>query len=225
MAIVAEILLADPTLPLVGVANAMPSGEISLTHSTPLEDGRYLVMVSIDDASREAFERDLDGQPEVLDVNAIGQTADGWFYQLFLDGDSVLFASHDPGEFEGAMLEATVTGGGLRERKVFANYEAFNTFRDRCAVYGIPLELLNIASNPENPEERDQFGLTDRQYTALTLAFSRGYYDSPRRLSTQELADELGIAAASASDLLRRAEHQLISQTLGPREYLKILAD
>lgn len=223
MAIVAEILLADSSIPLVDLANSIPSGEISVSNAVPLGDGQYLLTLSVDDASREAFERELDAQVEIVDVAEIGQTADGWFYQVTIDSGSELFASHDPEQFEGVLLDATVTRDGLRELKVFSDYEAFSTLRDRCAVYGIPFELLNIASDPENPGERDRFGLTDRQYTALSLAFSRGYYDSPRRLSTQELADELGIAAASASDLLRRAEHQLISETLGPRQYLKRL--
>ncbi|MFC6952688.1 helix-turn-helix domain-containing protein [Halorubellus litoreus] len=223
MAIVAEILLADPTLPLVDLARALPSPEISVANTVPLEDGTHLVTVSVDDESRAVFERELDAQPELTDVAPIGQTADGWFYQVTIDGASDLFASHNPSEFEGVLLEAAVTGEGLRELKVFSNYEAFSTLRDRCEVHGIPFELLNIASDPENPGERDRFGLTEKQYRALSIAFAGGYYDSPRGMSTQELAAELDITAPSASDLIRRAEQQLISQTLGPEQYLNEL--
>jgi predicted DNA binding protein len=120
-------------------------------------------------------------------------------------------------------MDAAVTGEGLWELKVFSNYEAFSTLRDRCEAYGIPFELLNIASDPEDPGERDQYGLTDRQYQALSIAFAGGYYDSPRGMSTEDLAAELEITAASASDLLRRAERQLINQTLGAKEYLNTL--
>lgn len=223
MAIVAEILLADRTLPLVGLANSIPSGEISVSNLVPLEDGQLLVTVSVDDDSRDAFEREIDAQTEIFDAAEIGQTADGWFYQLTIDDASGLVVSHDHEEFEGVSMDVTITGEGVREQKIFSDYDAFRTLRDRCEVHDIPFALLNIASDPENPGERDQFGLTDKQYRALSLAFSRGYYDTPRRLSTQELADELGIAAASASTLLRRAENQLISQTLGPEKYLTVL--
>jgi predicted DNA binding protein len=223
MAIVAEILLADRTLPLVGLADSIPSGEISVSHSVPLEDGRYLVTVSVDDDSRTAFEREVDAQTEIIETAEIGQTVEGWFYQVTIDRASDLMDSHDPAEFEGVQMEATVTGDGLRELKVFSDYEAFSTLRDRCEVHDVPFELLNIASDPENPGERDRFGLTEKQYQALSLAFAGGYYDSPRDMSTQELADELGISAPSTSDLLRRAEHQLISQMLGPKQYLNTL--
>ncbi|WP_435359017.1 helix-turn-helix domain-containing protein [Haloarchaeobius sp. DFWS5] len=225
MAIVAEILLADDTLPLVGLAKALPSGEIDVENSVALEDGRHLVTVRVDTDSRDAFDRELDAQSEITDAAEIGQTADGWFYQVTIDTDSALFAAHDPEAFEGVLLDATVTRDGLREQKVFSDFEAFSTLRDRCEVHDIPFELLNIASDPENPGERDRFGLTDRQFTALSMAFSGGYYDSPRQMSTQDLADELGIAGPSASDLLRRAEQQLLSQTLGPQQYLNTLAN
>jgi len=220
MAIVAEILLADSTLPLVGLARSIPSGEIAVANSVPLGDDELRLTVSVPDDSREAFERELDAQPEVLDAAAIGQTGDGWFYQLTVVDDSGLVDAHDHEEFEGVLVDASVTAEGLREQKVFADYEAFRTLRDRCQVHDIPFELLHIAADPENPGERDQFGLTEKQYQAISLAFARGYYDSPRQTSTQELAAELDISAAAASDLLRRAENQLISQTIGPEEYL-----
>ena len=223
MAIVAEILLTDPTLPLVGLANAIPSGEIPVSNTVQLADGRLLVTVTIDADSRDAFDRELDAQPEIVDATEIGRTADGYFVELTIEDDSGLVASHDHSEFEGVLLDATVTRDGLREQKVFSDYDAFQTLRDRCDVHDIPFDLLTIAADPERPGERDRFGLTERQHRALSVAYERGYYDSPRRLSTQELADELDITAASASDLLRRAEQQLISQTLGPEKYLNAL--
>lgn len=223
MAIVAEILLADETLPLVGVADSIPSGELSVSNAVGLEGGRLLLTVSVDADSRDAFERELDARSQITDAAEIGQTADGWFYKVVVTAPD-LIASHDPEEFEGVAMDATVTGDGIREQKVFSDYDAFSALQDRCAVNDIPLELLNIASDPENPGERDQFGLTDRQYRAMSVALSSGYYDSPRRCSTAELADRLDVSAAAASDLLRRAEKQLISSTVGPDQFRNALA-
>lgn len=223
MAIVAEILLADRTLPLVDVADSIPSGELSVSNWLPLEDGRVLVTVCVETASREAFDREVETAADRIECVEIGKTTDGWFYQLTLRDESGLVASHDPAEFEGAAVDTTVTGEGLRERKVFADYDALGTLRDRCAVHDIPFELLAIAADPENPGEQDRFGLTERQYRAISVAFANGYYDSPRGCSTEELGDELGIAAPSASDLLRRAEKQLISQSLAPEKDLNRL--
>jgi hypothetical protein len=44
-----------------------------------------------------------------------------------------------------------------------------------------------------------------------------GYYDVPRSVSLVEVADELGVAAATASELLRRAESNLMGRLFGAR--------
>jgi predicted DNA binding protein len=59
---------------------------------------------------------------------------------------------------------------------------------------------------------------------ALTLALARGYYESPRQVSTDELAEELGISQPATSDLLRRAERQLMSSALGSEAHLNALS-
>ncbi|WP_456237573.1 bacterio-opsin activator domain-containing protein [Halocatena halophila] len=174
MAIVVEILLADRSFPLVGLAQAIPSPEIEIANTVRLKDRQYLFTITVDADAQSAFEQAVDSQPAVNDSTRIGRTADRLFYQVTVNGQSALFDSHDPSEFEGALIEAAVTPDGLRELKVFSNYDAFSTFRDRCDVYDIPLELLNIASDPENPSERARFGLTDRQYRALSLALTGG---------------------------------------------------
>jgi predicted DNA binding protein len=220
MAIVAEILLADRTLPLVDLAASIPAGELSVSDPFVLEDDEVLVTVSFETESRGAFEREVDARSRIVATTEIGETADGLCYQLVVEDDSNLVAAHDPEEFEGVLMEATVTAEGIREQKVFSDYEALRTLRDRCEVRDIPFELLTIASDPENASERDQFGLTDKQYEAISVAFARGYYDSPRAFSTDDVADELGVSGAAASDLLRRAERQLISETVGPEQYL-----
>lgn len=58
-------------------------------------------------------------------------------------------------------------------------------------------------------------GLTDRQYEALSTAWTSGYYSVPRDGDLETVADELGCATSTASDLLRRAEAQLVADTLG----------
>jgi predicted DNA binding protein len=223
MVLVAEILLADRTLPLVGLAESIPSGELSISNPFILSDDKILMTVTVDTDSRDVFDRELDSATEIIDALEIGQTADGWFYQLIVKDDSNLAKSHDPEEIEGVVMDATVTSDGIREQKVFSDYESLATLRDRCKVHDIPFKLLNIAADPENDGERDQFGLTDKQYRAISIAFAEGYYDSPRKFSTDDLASELDVSAAAASDLLRRAEKQLISETVGPQQFMSVL--
>jgi predicted DNA binding protein len=52
--------------------------------------------------------------------------------------------------------------------------------------------------------------LTDRQQEVLTAAVEAGYYRSPREATLTDVADLLGIATATCSDVLHRAEGHLV---------------
>ena len=52
--------------------------------------------------------------------------------------------------------------------------------------------------------------LPGEQRVALHEAFRRGYYETPREISLEELADELGVPRSTLSYRLRRAEARLV---------------
>lgn len=54
--------------------------------------------------------------------------------------------------------------------------------------------------------------LTDRQRWLLHEAIDRGYYDTPRRITLTELAEELDIAPSTCSEVLHRAEEQVLKK-------------
>lgn len=81
-----------------------------------------------------------------------------------------------------------------------------------------------MTPDPSQADDLSGDELTDRQREAITLAISRGYYESPRRVTTEELAEELGISQPSLSGLLRRAERQLLTASLDTRVNLNTLS-
>lgn len=56
--------------------------------------------------------------------------------------------------------------------------------------------------------------LTDRQLEILETAFDLGYFEVPRNVSTDEVADELGLDPSTVAEHLRRAERNLLSELL-----------
>jgi len=52
--------------------------------------------------------------------------------------------------------------------------------------------------------------IPDRQLEILNLAIERGYYEIPREVTFQDLADEMDITKTTASHQLRRAENQIL---------------
>lgn len=56
--------------------------------------------------------------------------------------------------------------------------------------------------------------LTEKQHKVLTLAHDRGYYEIPKKVSSQELAKELGISCPTFVRHRRKAERRLLNALL-----------
>lgn len=54
--------------------------------------------------------------------------------------------------------------------------------------------------------------LTDRQEWVLDEAIDHGYYDTPRRTTLVDLADELDMAKSTCSEILHRAEERIVKE-------------
>jgi hypothetical protein len=90
--------------------------------------------------------------------------------------------------------------------------ENLNKILRLMSTYG---EVRNVifeeASFPGNdPLSR----LTPRQRDLLIAAKQYGYYEYPRRINSQQLAEKVGISKATAIEHLRKAEARLISTLL-----------
>lgn len=94
------------------------------------------------------------------------------------------------------------------------SHESISNFQTYCQEAGIPIELLSL-SELSSADAIDVYGLTDTQREALLLAYERGYFDSPRRTTLQDIAEELGITRQALASRLRRGHRHLIEQTLG----------
>ncbi len=80
------------------------------------------------------------------------------------------------------------------------------------ATYG---EVRNVIFEEASFSGNDPLSrLTARQRDLLIAAKRYGYYEYPRRISGQELAEKLGISKATAIEHLRKAEVRLISTLL-----------
>jgi predicted DNA binding protein len=220
MTITTEFRLSSSSLPLVSIPEMLQPDTLECVHGLCLQQSARMFIVKID-ADNYVSEEQLNALDEVMETTTLGRADDTMIYKLIVNIDDALSHAFNPNRSESAQLEPTiVTPNGWHERKVYKDYDAFNESRTRCESYGISLELVSISSESSASEESHPYGLTDRQYEALTLAFSRGYYESPRQISTEELAEELGITQPSVSDLLRRGERQLLSSALQSRGYL-----
>ncbi|WP_049888450.1 MULTISPECIES: helix-turn-helix domain-containing protein [unclassified Natrinema] len=217
MTITTEFRLTSPSLPLLDVAESVRSRELQCVHGLQPRDGVQLFLVRID-STDDVSETKLTTLENVRAATLVGHTSDEAIYKITVELEERLTRLFDPERFDIAPVEPpTISPNGWYEHKLCKSYAEFNDFRACCQERDIELELVSVSPDPAAIENPPQHGVTERQHEALTLALARGYYDSPRRTSTEDLAHELGISQPSMSSLLRRGERQLLSSVLDSR--------
>lgn len=60
----------------------------------------------------------------------------------------------------------------------------------------------------------DESDLSYKEFEILRLALEKGFFENPKRVRLEDLAKELEISTASASDLLRRALKKVVKNYL-----------
>lgn len=73
---------------------------------------------------------------------------------------------------------------------------------------GVDVTLLS--KTPIDPE----ILLTERQQKIIEVAFKRGFFDSPKRINMARLSKLFDISVSTISEMIRRAEHKVISNYL-----------
>lgn len=87
------------------------------------------------------------------------------------------------------------------------SHERLSRFRDELAETGFAFEVVRVTQSVDPTEL-----LTGRQRQFATEAIDRGYYDTPRRCSLTDLADDLGVSKSTMSIVLHNAEERIIKE-------------
>jgi predicted DNA binding protein len=116
-------------------------------------------------------------------------------------------------EADGHFLEGRAGSDDVWEMELrFPGHENLSSFQTWCDEHGVDLDIERLYDHERPAEPR--YGLTERQYETLALAVESGYYDIPRRTTTKELADRLGISDQAVTERLRRAITSLVESTV-----------
>jgi predicted DNA binding protein len=101
-----------------------------------------------------------------------------------------------------------VNRDGSVELQVLASgRETFKQLADGLRRRGIEVEVARLTSSIENVDGEK---MTARQQQIIQKALELGYYDYPRRIRQKELANACGVSSSTLSELLRRAERNII---------------
>lgn len=106
------------------------------------------------------------------------------------------------------LLSAHTTEDRRLEWKVaFSNRDDLDKLIAELQKTGSDVELVRVSNAID-----DGLRLTDRQLKIVEVAFKRGYYDYPKRISIRELARIFGVSTATVSEILRRGQRKIIKE-------------
>lgn len=173
-----------------------------LAHVARGETGFGLALVAADNLD-EVLEA-VEAHPSVLEFEVIGRTENEATVEFTTDHPLLLFSSKASGtaiqlpvSFEDGVVTAEVTGSRERLSSLTQHLEAL----------GLEFELVYVQ------EYSDPGGLlSERQRDLLCTALERGYYDTPRACTLTDLAEEFDIAKSTCSEILHRAESEIITR-------------
>ncbi|RDZ43002.1 bacterio-opsin activator [Haloferax sp. Atlit-19N] len=214
-----EIEVRDETQPLVRLAAA---GDCKLSYrgSAQHDDGTVSLFVSTDPATEfDEVDTALDG---LRSVDVLPRGDDAELYELtFADGSLV----HLVADAGGRLVDLEVDRLGCRLTVVVPDRVAGRALLDDFKSVAANAELRSVTNRSEPPEARREFvasvndDLTDRQQSALQLAYLGGYFEWPHAVTGDELAETMGVSRATFHQHLHAAERKLISRFFDGEPY------
>ena len=165
-----------------------------------------------------ATQGEFEGLTEILEVDSsvdevelLAEVEGERFYRMvWTDRAQVIgYMIHGQGA---TLQEATASNGEWHLRVLFPDRSALSATNDYARESGVTLDVTRIYGLEDL--EASKYDLTDQQYDTLTTGVERGYFDIPREINTEELADELGISHQALSERFRRATKSLVESTL-----------
>lgn len=179
-------------------------------------DGTYTLLYRLSGTDTGTVRDTLANHDEVLSYEIIAEGENRIYVFVHVTERETLTELFRIAEENALLLDPPFqyTDSGLRVT-VAGNDEALQTaFAETTDKIAVDVESTG-SYVPEEPDYLDR--MTDRQYETLVTAYEMGYYETPRNVSFEEVAEELDCAPSTANELLRRAESELVDAILTRR--------
>lgn len=155
--------------------------------------------------------RTLAGDPTVSTVEELCRTGDRHCYRVEWSHDiqccmEILLQS------QGILLRSQGADSQWHLDLLYPDRETLQDASECCEQYELPLTIKAIRSL--DADQQTQYGLTSVQHETLIHAHQQGYFNVPREISLQELAEQMDISHQALSERLRRGHNTLINATL-----------
>lgn len=167
-------------------------------------DSTGVVLLEIDSTAVNSIISAVEDHDEVITFEPIGTEDHTTLIQVETANPRLLTAVHSAGVPLKTPFEVN---DGRARWEVTTSSDRLSSLKDRLNAAGMDYDLKSVLHLATDPTDHL---LTDRQREVLLAAHDSGYYETPRRATLTEVAASLDISKATASNLLHRAEGQII---------------
>jgi predicted DNA binding protein len=211
MSVIVELDVRATDFELGRVLAVPGRARIKLEALVPL-GGQVIPLFWLYETDSADFVDTVRGHPNVQKLTQFDETGDRILYALTWDpaGDELLSAISDHG---GYLSKGSGSGTQWSLQIRFPDHETLSAFDEQCQEEGIHFEIERVY-NPTPPGAGEWYGLSTAQRETFLLALQGGYYDIPRRVTTRELGEDLGISDRAVIERLRRAIQTLADNTV-----------
>lgn len=215
VATVFEVEVPASTLALADAFERAPDVKFRMERTVGSRGDRTMPFVWVSGVESGRAADLLATDDSVADAEKLGEDGNAHLFEIVFDGGICAFAE-TLYERDGVVVRANATDGVWTLQLRFTDRSVVGeVFDDEfCREYEATVTRLHGASDA--PTVRT--GVTDKQRSALRLAFDEGYYDVPRTVDLREVGDRLGISRQAVSERLRRAHEVLVADFLGERD-------
>jgi hypothetical protein len=214
MSLIGEAEIGSPLLQ--GALAAAP-GVVVHVEDIRTVDEETRLMFRAEGGDFDAFEDGLETDPTIATHRFIAAFDDSRLYRVTLSAHGQARSTYDVALAQDIVVfDQRVTDEGMQVQARVPDREALATYREACREMDIPFEIRRLYSIDESIDA-DRFGVTAAQAEALVHALETGYFDVPRRTDLQTMAEELDVSPQALSARLRRAQYNLVANTLDER--------
>ncbi|SIQ80737.1 hypothetical protein SAMN05421858_0465 [Haladaptatus litoreus] len=155
------------------------------------------------------FEAAVRAEPAIQDLTKLDSFSDGTLFRAVWNEEITGFVRGIE-EANVMVMEANGTADGWTFHLRFPAQEQMSEFQSFCQQEGITVEVHRVYSLQEMTAQ--QLGtLTPAQQETLVTAYEEGYFERPRNITLEELADKLKISPQAVGGRLRRGYANLIA--------------
>lgn len=210
--ILAELALDHPSLPLVPSLERAPGVTVEPEYTTTSTSGRSIAYVTAYGSGFDAFETALGMDPTVTEPTLVDRYEDRRVYRIALTNEAIRILPLTT-EVDARVLDRSCTRDGWRIQLQLPDRDALVAFNGRCGDRDISVTVNHLRVSDD--DEDGVISLTRKQEKLLTMAYEEGYFEVPRGISQDELAEKIGVSKSAVSQRMRRALGELCAASLG----------